>query len=206
MVEGANNKVIKHGMHSLLSFNDLFVAGICYSKIHAIYDLGIWLGPLRAFLLGQDTILCKTWSGEVDFSTRRKIIQIFFLTIARQCLDTHLLLVGTPPCNLPPIVQYVSIFATAINSKRWRKYDTWTILALSFPFTYRTSTTTWHTSYTDRLHPMVEYLEAAAWLAGNDTSLSRSQSLFLSTDDPNIIDDIARGRYDHMNFTFYFTR
>jgi hypothetical protein len=53
---------------------------------------------------------------------------------------------------------------------------------------------------------MEEYLEAAAWLAGNDTSLSLSQSIFLSTDDPNIIDDIAHGRYDHMNFTFYYTR
>jgi hypothetical protein len=53
---------------------------------------------------------------------------------------------------------------------------------------------------------MAEYLEAAARLVREDTSFSSSRSIFLSTDDPDIIDDIARGEYDHMNFTFYYTR
>jgi len=49
---------------------------------------------------------------------------------------------------------------------------------------------------------MEEYLEAAPWLAGNDTSLSLSRSKFLSPDDPNIIDDVSHGNFDHMNFMF----
>jgi len=53
---------------------------------------------------------------------------------------------------------------------------------------------------------MAEYLNAAAGLVGNDTGLSLSRSIFLSTDDPDIVDDISQGHYDHMNFTFYYTR
>jgi hypothetical protein len=61
-------------------------------------------------------------------------------------------------------------------------------------------------SYTDRLHPIAEYLEAAARLAEEDASLSSSRIIFLSTDDAGIIDDIKRGAFDHMNFTFYYLR
>ena len=53
---------------------------------------------------------------------------------------------------------------------------------------------------------MTEYLEAAALLIEHDKSLSSSRNIFLSTDDADIVDDIARGAFDHMNFTFYYTR
>ena len=53
---------------------------------------------------------------------------------------------------------------------------------------------------------MAEYLEAAATLTRNNTMLFSSRSIFLSTDDPDIIDGISRGDYDHTNFTFYYTR
>jgi len=60
--------------------------------------------------------------------------------------------------------------------------------------------------YSNRLHPMTEYLEAAALLIEHDESLSSNRNIFLSTDDADIIDDIARGAFDHMNFTIYYTR
>ena len=53
---------------------------------------------------------------------------------------------------------------------------------------------------------MTEYLEAEALLIEHDESLSSSRNIFLSTDDADIIDDIARGAFDHMNFTIYYTR
>jgi hypothetical protein len=53
---------------------------------------------------------------------------------------------------------------------------------------------------------MTEYLEAAALLIEHDKSLSSNRNIFLSTDDADIIDDIVRGAFDHMNFTLYYTR
>jgi hypothetical protein len=44
---------------------------------------------------------------------------------------------------------------------------------------------------------MTEYLEAAALLIEHDESLSSNRNIFLSTDDADIIDDIARGAFDH---------
>ena len=54
-----------------------------------------------------------------------------------------------------------------------------------------------------RLHPMVEYLEAAEKMVHNEGA---ARNIFLTTDDGELIEDLTTGRYASFNFTFFYTR
>lgn len=55
----------------------------------------------------------------------------------------------------------------------------------------------------NRLHPMLEYLEAAEDLA---QTLFTSRYIFFSTDNATLIEEIEEGSYQQYNFTFFYTR
>lgn len=50
---------------------------------------------------------------------------------------------------------------------------------------------------------MEDYLTAAADAA---SLMAAPRDIFLSTDDSAVIEGVETGRYDHWNFTFYYTR